>query len=53
MLDELIFILHIIDNNSNHYATDIMEFNPDLGNGISLQTVKKIITLQHQQKPAE
>jgi arginase len=44
MIDGLIQILHIIDNNSNHYATDIMEFNPDLGNSdTSLQTIKKVI----------
>jgi arginase len=44
MIDGLINILHIIDNNSNHYATDLMEFNPDLGNhDISLQTIKKIV----------
>ena len=44
MLNGLLDILHIVYNNSNHYATDIMEFNPDLGNrDKSLQTIKKII----------
>ena len=47
MLDGLLDILNIIRTNCrNHYATDIMEFNPDLGNrDVSIHTIKKVITL--------
>jgi len=40
----LAFINCMRDNCSSHFATDIMEFNPELGNRIiSMKTLKKII----------